>query len=982
MIIDQQFLNMNKKTILLLLLALTTMAVRAQGTAKVDTAKTDTAQQKKEEIKNPVFLHGTVADSFTKAAIPDVFMTMMREDSTVVDTMHVYTGRGYTWGIGRTSETSGYYLPIKREAARYILKFEHPNYETTFADVEVKNVGKRRRDVEGPKVYMKKTANAHHHEGGELDEVVVKATKVKMVWKGDTLVYNADAFNVPEGSMLDALIKQLPGVELKENGEIFVNGKKIDNLTLNGADFFKGKNKIMLENLPYFTVKNVEVYNKQTPENKYYGINDEDKKEYTMDVVLKREYSIGGTANFEAGLGPTLSSQDDGTSSSLGGTGGGLRYKLKGFGLRFSDHTRAVLFGGLNNINETTSFDQEQEQYKDRSHQAGDRHFRQVGGMFTYLGEEGKLNNSTEFRAEWKDDSGDTRTNSETFLNEASTYGQSESHNRSRPVSLALKNTFQMNVPFHVYLRAQLDYQRNRYDSEGWSLSTGDAQHTDSINLSHYSSSSKSDRLSGQLWGDIGKRLPSGDNISLSLNGNFSKTFNPESNSLNDYTYYKLGTHDLRDRRTLSPAYNYSLSLRGSYRYSLKNLSITPYYGISPSRNHNDREEYLRDSIDYILDATNTYETTTQEVNHEAGVTMSYNKPTKKEGYFGIYGQMEVDFDHQKMRYDQQSITRNYTFLNSYVGIYYQSNKGVKRFNLNYNPYTQTPGVTDLLSRPNTSDPLNIFLGNPDLKMQTTHRIYGNYSVRRDSINQTLAFSADANFVRNSIERGYTYDLTTGIRTYRPENIKGGNWSISGTFTWNRAIDKKKLWNIGNEWRIGYDKNTNFASTNASSPLGGTREGLNRVGNFTLRYKPSLRYQKEKLTLSLKGEMQYRNIHRSLELSDALPTDIWDFSYGFYAQYILPLDFTIDTDLQMHSRRGYADAEMNDNRLYWDASLTKSFKAGRWVMKLRGYDLLGQVSNLRYSVNSQGRTETWNNTLRRYAMLSISYRFSKMPKKK
>ena len=48
-------------------------------------------------------------------------------------------------------------------------------------------------------------------EGGELDEFVLKATKVKMVWRGDTLVYNADAFNVPEGSMLDGLIRQLPG---------------------------------------------------------------------------------------------------------------------------------------------------------------------------------------------------------------------------------------------------------------------------------------------------------------------------------------------------------------------------------------------------------------------------------------------------------------------------------------------------------------------------------------------------------------------------------------------------------------------------------------------------------------------------------------------------------------------------------------------------------------------------------------------------
>ena len=50
-------------------------------------------------------------------------------------------------------------------------------------------------------------------------------------------------------------------------------------------------------------------------------------------------------------------------------------------------------------------------------------------------------------------------------------------------------------------------------------------------------------------------------------------------------------------------------------------------------------------------------------------------------------------------------------------------------------------------------------------------------------------------------------------------------------------------------------------------------------------------------------------------------------------------------------------------------------------MKLRGYDLLGQVSSLRYSINAQGRTETWTNSMRRYALLTVAYRFSQKPKK-
>ena len=70
-----------------------------------------------------------------------------------------------------------------------------------------------------------------------LNEVSVTATKVKFYNRGDTIVYNADAFQLAEGSMLDALIEQLPGVTLDDNGVIKVNGRTVESLILNGKDF-------------------------------------------------------------------------------------------------------------------------------------------------------------------------------------------------------------------------------------------------------------------------------------------------------------------------------------------------------------------------------------------------------------------------------------------------------------------------------------------------------------------------------------------------------------------------------------------------------------------------------------------------------------------------------------------------------------------------------------------------------------------------
>ena len=941
-----------KQTIITILVAILSLTIQAQDKQK----------------NNKIYLYGSVADGFTKAAIKDVQIVLMRPDSTAVDTTQTYESYGYSSGIGRTPSTSRYYIRIPRDPAKYIVKAEHPNYETAYADFEMKKVSRRLQEMEGPKLYLKKKANAHHFEGGELGEVVVKATRVKMVWKGDTLVFNADAFNVPEGSMLDGLIRQLPGVELKDNGEIFVNGKKIDNLTLNGADFFKGKNKVMLQNLPYFTVKNIEVYKKQTEENKYLGIDDEDKKEYTMDVILKREYNIGGSANIEAGGGPS--------------EGGAWRYKLKGFGLRFSDHTRAVLFGGMNNINESMEYDAEDQEYSDKSQQSGDLHFKQVGGQFVYLGGEDKLTNSTEVNATWSNEYNENRSQSETYLNTGSTFGRSEGTNRSKPSSLTLSNTLRATGKYRFYSRMRLSYYGRHNESEGWNASTADAAMHDSISSSWYRSRSQSDQFGGTIYAYLAKRLKTGDSFTVDVQGSFNRQYHPETTSLNHYVYHQLGKQDHRDRRTESPSHFYDWQANMSYHYEMnEHIRINPSVGIGMGDNHSDRHEYLRDSVDYLFDARNSYEQSTQTLNRRASLGIDYSK-SMKGGYLGIYGTMSANFQRQRMNYDSQplttSMTRHYTLLSPNVYMFYMKQDSLKRQDLtvSYYLWPSTPSVTDLIDRPISSDPLNIFLGNPDLKMQVQHYVSMTYTHRRDSIDQSIRINFNGSITHNARTQGYTYDTTTGVRTYRPENIGSGNWNISLTTNWNRSLDKRKFWHIGNELGLRYTKSTSLAIA-----TGSTDAERSRVGNLTLNYKPSIRFQKDNLTLQVKGDISYRHIHRNITIGQQ-PTDIWDFSYGLNGSYKLPWNLTIDTDLTMNSHRGYADAEMNDNRLYWDASLSKSFQQGKWVVKLRGYDLLGQVSSLRYSINAQGRTETWTNAMRRYALLTVSYRFSQKPKKK
>ena len=204
--------------------------------------------QEKKKKEHKVEVYGDVKDSFTQAYLK-AFVTVMDKDSNVIDTM---TTRG--WG-----KRLFYLTQVPARPASYIIKAECEGYETNSINHTIKYIA-RNKDFSFPSLLLKKKFN----KDVALDDVVVTGTKVKLAYRGDTLVFNASAFNVPDGSMLDALIRQMPGAELKSNGDIYVNGKKIDYLLLNGKDFFKGKNQVMLDNLPYYTVKELKVYDRSS----------------------------------------------------------------------------------------------------------------------------------------------------------------------------------------------------------------------------------------------------------------------------------------------------------------------------------------------------------------------------------------------------------------------------------------------------------------------------------------------------------------------------------------------------------------------------------------------------------------------------------------------------------------------------------------------------------------------------------------------
>lgn len=298
-----------KRQIITIFLALAAMSAWAQETT---------------QPRDSVRVIGRVADLLTNQAIPDVFCEVLwASDSTLVDTLRT------VMGDSNNKPTSFAIFHIKRPG-RYILRMQKDGYERTVQSFEVKRFYKNEETVD----LMSKPFYMQKERSVTLGEVLVKATKVKFYVNGDTLVYNADAFELAEGSMLDALIQQLPGVELKSGGDIVVNGKHVDALLLNGKDFFNKDRRLMLDNLPSYMVKKVKAYDRSNEQLRMAGLPDDGNKEFVMDVQLKKEYSIGWIANAEAGAGT-----DD-------------RYLGRLFALRFTPNSRLSFFANANNVSD------------------------------------------------------------------------------------------------------------------------------------------------------------------------------------------------------------------------------------------------------------------------------------------------------------------------------------------------------------------------------------------------------------------------------------------------------------------------------------------------------------------------------------------------------------------------------------------------------------------------------------------------------
>ncbi|MDE5740308.1 MAG: hypothetical protein K2H92_08375, partial [Bacteroidaceae bacterium] len=166
---------------------------------------------------------GTVRDVFLKTPLLEAKVSLLlAADSTVViESIPIREKRRFDDG---TLEEAQFWIEPERKTCKYLIRATLDGYEDGYQPLAIDEKNNASFFIDPLELRRMRQIN--------LDGVTVEATKVKMYWKGDTLVYDATAFQLPDGSMLDDLIKQMPGVTMNDAGEIFVHGRKIDELQL------------------------------------------------------------------------------------------------------------------------------------------------------------------------------------------------------------------------------------------------------------------------------------------------------------------------------------------------------------------------------------------------------------------------------------------------------------------------------------------------------------------------------------------------------------------------------------------------------------------------------------------------------------------------------------------------------------------------------------------------------------------------------
>ena len=827
-----------------------------------------------------------------------------------------------------------------------------------------------------------------------LNEATVTATKIKMYYKGDTLVYNADAFNILKNESLRKLVLQLPNTKIEE-GVIYVNGKAIESLLFSGKDFFNGNIDAALDRLPAYIVSKLKVYDKQGELSELTG-RDMHDKQYVMDVHLKREYLGTWMAKLEA---------DVATEKLWGG---------QGFLMRMDDRQMLCINADVNKFNEERKM---LDMLNMADRYSTGRHKNKVANIEYFFEPNSTWRFSSNASVQQKEQKTHTWTNTETFLT---------------PDNLMAKNkTFvsdkDTRINAYAALRAR---QTKKWQSELKFDFTFDNMRNaqDALTLAFWKRGDQDWHTweVDSIWNNV-TRLSSDDILYTLLNPTLQKqktfTYKPEwktslvlggnpfnidlqinhNNVQNDlYNNYKLdylNTQDNDHRRIYNNHTEHNTTVDATIDYGYKyfkndkydgvftpyvafnhtygNLSH-PYYRLERMQEWSDALDWTKGSLGILpdgewqaicFDNENSYYSKEKKQTGSVGMRLSHKLTGLKRGTIqfdadlgAVLQYKHLDYQRNEQSYD---IDRHAYSFRPTLTMEYRSNgkhKWSSELRLNYTGKQQLPNLLNMLQIEDNADPLNLFRGNASLQGIYDHQLAFRYGMNQRESGHSTYISIQYTRTHNDIVASSIYNAENGGRIYEMVNTNRTH-AANGDVGYSLPLDKNQRFYITLSVRGNYRQNADMSQLNAATKKGGLLQQYEVTPNAILRgtvgnkFRFSGRWNTAFSTIKQSSmDTHYRETRLAADFS-------WD----------LPWKLQLASDFCANIYNGFADASINKAHCQWNASLARCFLSDKLSVRLIAHGILTPKNNIYSNINAISRVESYTDILPRYFMLSVVY---------
>lgn len=807
-------------------------------------------------------------------------------------------------------------------------------------------------------------------EGLELSEVVVTAPIKEVELVGDTTVINAGAYRIPEGSNLEELVKKIPGLEYdRQNKTLVYNGLPIAEINVNGEAFFAGNHALALENLPADLVSRIKVYDKRSEMEKFMGIKTGEEN-YVLDLQTKKEFNGTLMTSVAAGKGNNKKKEAE-LISNFFKTGG--------------ENLSVIAKSGNRNMTSAN---------KDN---------RQDNVAVNFLKKFGKkihLNGNVMYSNAINGNEGTSYYEQYLKTGNRYRYATSDRHNTNRMASTMLSMKWNIDKMTLLNLSGSFSAMKGTNGSDSRQATynedpelditapfngeeNGQTENDIRVNGIRMNSRSTSANRQYFLNADLTRRLnEKGSSLGLTMQYSEGRGKN-EAFSVSSTTYYQLqdewGNDSVlyRNQYYDSPNRNRKFSLGLVLTQPLhKSLRAQLSYKFRRENQNNDRNTY---NLSRFFDGTDDEPLYTLPEGYEAAYTDSLSNRSRSHttahevalhlnytdrtweinaGLSVVPERQSLDQKTGRMQADTLRTSVNY-----YPAVTVLWHKKKTRVQLSYEGDTKQPGLTELLTLTDNSNPLNITRGNPSLRPSYNQR------VRLEARDTKIGLNGDMTWANtvNSVTRAVTYNTQTGgIESY-PVNVNG-NWNARATVRYQKRI--KRRFSVTARTGASFSQNVSLINE-------GQQEMPERstTHNTTLNANLRFGYQPQWGGFDLTSDWRFRH---STNLLRETGDYTRDYRLGVNAYADLPGGIQLRSDVDYSFRNGTNITPGEDDQVVWNASLSWRFlKQKKAELSFYWADILSQKKNFTRSVSSSGLLERHTQQIGSWFMLSFKYRFNK-----